>query len=529
VAERTLNYLHTGSAKVLATRVMQPLWTSQALLDHGLPAISPVVVRLTSATMTIRGEKWPYDPTATEPYLASKRSHTITYGESLYRVCGIYLPLLLPMLIKRLLFQHFVAHFQIVMCLVDRPSPMPFIDQAGEDHRVAYTIAWITLKAFIYDCVNLVSAAVNKRIDKQSHSNDPLLISEAKELKQKLKTWSKLSEPLSYGRHGTHSNSTMQLLIHLVAPRDQLQFGLPSPSPSLRSISYSDFARSLFNMGKIDSPISIRCPINPQGFTPALLRLAVHHIGRNIPSDHQETFVTHVLQSCAQRMHIQFIPWSKQTTGQRGRSSVKPMHDCWVMLGKDPLSISASGSQPNQVLTANDAARAGANFMNTNDRNAPWSTDIPLNELRVILSKSCLPAQWSLQSASLSKVEPYIKETYEYVHDNYHGDIWWHKMALLFAILFSRIIPRIAAPDEEIQAIKKSKNSSNLTQMVRSLSWVNNPSERRGVLDKTPFITMMSTYVIALLDEQSPLRLYMANHKNALGRAWSTKHGKHIF
>src|SRR3984957_2694215 len=413
------------------------------------------------------------------------------------------------------------------MCLVDRPSPIPFIDQAAEEHRVAYTIAWITLKAFIHDCVNLVSTAVNKQIDEQSHSHDPLLISEAKELKQKLKIWSKLLDPLSYGRPGTYSSSTMQLLIRLVAPRDQLQFGLPSPSPSLRSISYSDFARSLFDMGKKDSPTSIRYPINPQGFTPAILRLAVYHIGRNITPDRKETFVTHVFQSCAQRMYIQFIPWRKQTTGQRGRSSLRPMHDCWVMLGKDPQSV--SGPQPNQVLTADDAARAGANFMNSNDQNAPWSTDIPLNELRVILSKSCLPAQWSLRSASLSKVEPYIVETYEYVHDNYHGGIWWHKMALLFAILFSRIIPRISAPDAEIKAIKKSNKSSNLTQMVRSLSWVTNTTERRGVMDRAPFITMMSTYIIALLDEQSPLRLYMASNKNALGRAWSTKHGKCIF
>lgn len=81
---------------------MQPLWTSQALLDHGLPAISPVVVRLTADKISIRGEKWPYNPMETEPYLASKRSHTITYGESHYRVCDMYLSLLLPiMLIKR--------------------------------------------------------------------------------------------------------------------------------------------------------------------------------------------------------------------------------------------------------------------------------------------------------------------------------------------------------------------------------------------------------------------------------------------
>jgi hypothetical protein len=82
VAERTLNYLHTGSSKVLATGVMSPLWTSQALLDHGLPAISPMVVRLAVNNITICSEKWPYNPMAVQPYMASKRSHVITYGHN---------------------------------------------------------------------------------------------------------------------------------------------------------------------------------------------------------------------------------------------------------------------------------------------------------------------------------------------------------------------------------------------------------------------------------------------------------------
>jgi hypothetical protein len=48
VAEWALNYMHTGSAKVLATRLMNPLWTAMSLLETGLPTFNPSIVRVGS-------------------------------------------------------------------------------------------------------------------------------------------------------------------------------------------------------------------------------------------------------------------------------------------------------------------------------------------------------------------------------------------------------------------------------------------------------------------------------------------------
>jgi hypothetical protein len=94
VLERALNYMHTGNAKVLATTVMRPLWTSQALVQHGLPALSPIVRPGTAMTdpITVLAPDWPVNPATLHPYSAAHRSQVFTYGSQLARVSGCSIP-----------------------------------------------------------------------------------------------------------------------------------------------------------------------------------------------------------------------------------------------------------------------------------------------------------------------------------------------------------------------------------------------------------------------------------------------------
>ena len=88
VAERALNYLHTGNGKVLSTAVMRPLWISKALVEHGLPAFSPTirVGETLSDPFTVVAEEWPFDEAIHQPLSASKRSQILTYGLSHFSV-----------------------------------------------------------------------------------------------------------------------------------------------------------------------------------------------------------------------------------------------------------------------------------------------------------------------------------------------------------------------------------------------------------------------------------------------------------
>jgi hypothetical protein len=91
VLERALNYMHTGNGKVLATSVMRPLWISQALLEHGLAALSPIVQG--GVTMTdgihVSAPDWPVNPANLQPYSAANRSQEFTYGQPQGKVSSI--------------------------------------------------------------------------------------------------------------------------------------------------------------------------------------------------------------------------------------------------------------------------------------------------------------------------------------------------------------------------------------------------------------------------------------------------------
>jgi hypothetical protein len=82
VLERALAYAHTGNARVIASKLMRPLWLVQSLLEQGLPTFSPTV-RLTSSIsnpIAISSSDWPTSDNLNVPAIASKRSQVLTYG-----------------------------------------------------------------------------------------------------------------------------------------------------------------------------------------------------------------------------------------------------------------------------------------------------------------------------------------------------------------------------------------------------------------------------------------------------------------
>lgn len=88
VLERTLAYAHTGNARVLATKLMRPLWLVQSLLEQGLPTFAPSV-RITTTInnpIAISAADWPTSDNLNVPAIASKRSQVLTYGNDHFEV-----------------------------------------------------------------------------------------------------------------------------------------------------------------------------------------------------------------------------------------------------------------------------------------------------------------------------------------------------------------------------------------------------------------------------------------------------------
>ncbi|KAF8804746.1 hypothetical protein BYT27DRAFT_7259216 [Phlegmacium glaucopus] len=159
------------------------------------------------------------------------------------------------------------------------------------------------------------------------------------------------------------------------------------------------------------------------------------------------------------------------------------------------------------------------------DPSAPWSIPSNLCGMGALWEKNVLPSQWNISAASLSKAEEveYLEATYLWVQDNFDGKKTHHRLGLVIAIMFSQLLPNIGYPKTPGTNISFDLTSDILTRKIRDVEWIL-PSHK-GVSQREPFITMMSTAIIALLDSGSPFRRYLANNNNTFGAPWTDKHG----
>ena len=90
VAERALNFMHTGNAAVITTTVMNPLWIGKALVQDRLPCINQKHINVTHPQrLIIHGENWPYDEIKHMPKTALRRAFILTYGEAHFNVSTV--------------------------------------------------------------------------------------------------------------------------------------------------------------------------------------------------------------------------------------------------------------------------------------------------------------------------------------------------------------------------------------------------------------------------------------------------------
>lgn len=85
--ERTLAYAYTGNAKVLSRALLEPLFITQSLLQHGLPTINTEIVRILSTKnnrVIIADQQWP--TTKSGPITCSKGAHILRYGMASWMV-----------------------------------------------------------------------------------------------------------------------------------------------------------------------------------------------------------------------------------------------------------------------------------------------------------------------------------------------------------------------------------------------------------------------------------------------------------
>jgi hypothetical protein len=114
------------------------------------------------------------------------------------------------------------------------------------------------------------------------------------------------------------------------------------------------------------------------------------------------------------------------------------------------------------------------------------------------------------------------------VRENYDGRKRLHHLALLVGIIVgSSLLPYLFMPVEIKPLFTQANSPEQVCRIFDSAKWESR--KRRGMTDRMIFIAMFTTFIIAIYEEESPLRKHMASAKRQrLGDQWMVKHCEHF-
>lgn len=94
--ERTLNYGHTGSSKVIPQKLMNRALLALGIIHDGFPTISDAYLSfgdLSHKRVLVHTSQWPQNSSTMRPLMCSQRSQERTYDERHYQVSATFVHL----------------------------------------------------------------------------------------------------------------------------------------------------------------------------------------------------------------------------------------------------------------------------------------------------------------------------------------------------------------------------------------------------------------------------------------------------
>ncbi len=433
------------------------------------------------------------------------------------------------MLFSSLYGQAYEAELRIAF--VKNHPTTQFDSAAGSPHmQSCVNIAAIALEVFVDECIDLVANGVKADI---SHALSSTHVSED-ERDLHIRRKKILSQWRKTGSRALSISSLSLLLRSISIDNDAVGRGLPSHSSGLSS---SALSRTLLDMARPNSPVPIRTPVQKSGIFLPVLQTVVSHLMKLAPSPlsvlsqsgstsnptspAQNAFVICALTLATEMLSIDHIPWSKIHSGL-GRPSHAPVWNSWRSIDADDQAtrrLPDFALNPSQRLTR-IAQDTQTNAANVNPA-SPWAVgSLSLSSLPSILHKIKLPSDWILPSS----MDDYILNTYIYVQSIYNRSNTIHHLALLVGIIISHSLPELSHSQNLARDLAKL-DRKDIKSAIFNSEWTAKSSER-GMKEKPIFVCMAATFLIALYDCNSPLRIYMREHENGMGTNWTKKHRK---
>ncbi|KAG1758543.1 hypothetical protein EDD22DRAFT_997786 [Suillus occidentalis] len=506
VLERALAYAHTGNARVIAAKLMRPLWLVQSLLEQGLPTFAPSV-RITSSVgnpISISSADWPTSDNLNVPAIASKRSQVLTYGNDHFEASVFA----------------YKAGFHIELS-INKLSPHVFLQYSTQE-RHCIVIALVALRSYIADVKTLVATAIKKECSSDAKDADMDVDYDGpnrdKDRLKSLQKWLACDHPLGY-----KDKAYEHLLRAVVVDPNDFSDGLPNSSKE--KLSVQDFAIRICAMTRVESPSSVAAPLILTAPSTAVFRIAYARMLKYAPANSPaaaEKCIQRAYIIAANHLQIQHIPWHASNPVARGRPSRKAVHNSWVNLGKSSVLDPASSTAGRIASRPLDMAAEAAKKAQASDARAPWAVEsITLQSLPDFFARDCLPDEFTLDNIDCS-ADPLLTEIYEWVFANFDREKPIHRIALLAGIYFSHMLPDVFWDVKDRPPAIAMDGERAATSAVRNMPWKRNGGTRKGCTWRTQFIAMVPAYIIAVYERESPLRDYVAR-KKSFPQAWNHK------
>ena len=398
--------------------------------------------------------------------------------------------------------------------------------------NIAMGICDIAFDALFEDTKNLVAKGVKKdikhKIDMASSDEDK---DNARSYGNKrldaLKSWLKSDRPLAYGKDEGHQ--TFDFLVRAIA-EDERAISRGLPGWANNSKTHADFAQSLIDMSDPSTPAALEAPVLKDGsFLPVLkvARASILEIVHMEGIVSKEIFLNAAIRTAINVFQINFFPAHRENTGSRGARHRVPVYNCWGNLGlRSSSDIPAFITDlPSPSLSPEPETIAYNNAV-AFDCTARWQVaDIDLKSLKKYLNRTTLPSDFTLPTKA--KVA-YVDDTYTWAKDSYRGENKLHHLALLVSIITATsLLPRIFPPVNSRPEFADARTKAQVREVYDKLPWCER--DKGGMREKGIFVCMITSFIMALYDKQSPLREHMRTGglKGGLGNPWTYKNSEH--
>jgi hypothetical protein len=386
--------------------------------------------------------------------------------------------------------------------------------------EIAFSAFFDDTKKLVSDGVKRDIAYINEQADTPSELEAARL--DARRREYALKSWLALARPLAYG-NDDKSDAHKLLVNAVVADKDLICYGLPNLQE--HSMAPSALAESLLRFASAPHPSRPIAPVLSSGTFLPILCVALEAITSMNSFMDKETldlFLSKALLNAIHLFKIRFVPSHKSRSSSSRAPPRTAVFNSWASLGLQDQQHRHLSLNPSSEPSSSRASEVALTNALAFDCHAEWTAStVSLATLHSVLHRTSLPSDFS---PPISTKAPYVDQTYVWVRNRYDGTKAIHHLAVIISIIASSLLPSLFMPTSVNKTLFLQATSRQaVTDLYHSIPWVSR--NKKGMTDKSIFISMITTFVIALYEDESPLRLHMAqSSKMGLGDPWTSKH-----